>query len=63
MLDISIKKVRELVEKTKTQLKVLSDNNVEDAGAKAFLFFIEGIFEFIKKGKAVNNYVSSRHNA
>ena len=59
LLDMSIKKARELVEKTKTQLKVLSDNNVEDAGAKAFLFFIEGIFEFIKKGKAVNNYTAA----
>ncbi len=57
MLGKSINKVRLLVEKTKTQLKVLSDNNVVDAGAKAFLFFIEGILEFIVKGEVVNDDV------
>ncbi len=52
----SINKSRLLVEKTKSQLKVLNDYNVVDAGAKAFLLFIEGIFDFIKKGEVENNF-------
>lgn len=56
ILDESINKVRILVEKTKYQLKVLSDNNVVDAGAKAFLFFLEGIHEFINKGEVLDIY-------
>ncbi len=32
---------------TKTKLKVLSKANVVDAGARGFVFFIEGIIEFI----------------
>ncbi len=36
------------VEKTKTQLKVLKDNNVVDAGAMAFFYFMEGMHRFLK---------------
>lgn len=36
------------VDKTKTQLKILKDNNVVDAGAMAFFYFMEGMFRFIQ---------------
>ena len=52
----SVEKSRLLVEKTKTQLKILNDYNVVDAGAKAFLLFIEGIFDFVKKGDVEYEY-------
>lgn len=47
----SIHKAKDVVDETKTKLKVLMDNNVVDAGAKGFYFFIEGIYHFIKTGK------------
>lgn len=43
-----LKHLKEGVEKTKTQLKVLKDNNVVDAGAMAFFYFMEGVFRFIQ---------------
>jgi uncharacterized protein len=39
-----------MVEQTKYKLKVLLDNDVVDAGAKGFYYFIEGIGQFIKTG-------------
>ena len=36
------------VEGTKQQLKILKDNNVVDAGAMAFFYFMEGMLRFIK---------------
>ncbi|MBN2851926.1 MAG: DegV family EDD domain-containing protein [Clostridia bacterium] len=51
IIDKSISKIADVVNQTKNKLKVLKDNNVVDAGAKAFLYFIEGINQFIKTGK------------
>lgn len=44
-----------IVEKTKTQLEELRQANVVDAGAKAFVYFVEGIYEFITTGKVNEN--------
>lgn len=47
---LSIEKAKESLEQTKNQLQVLSKANVVDAGAKAFVLFLEGIIEFFKQG-------------
>lgn len=44
----SLTKLQDTVNKTKNQLKVLKDNNVVDAGAQAFYYFVEGIVRFLK---------------
>lgn len=51
----SIKYLGNIVEKTKTQLEELRQANVVDAGAKAFVYFVEGIYEFITTGKVNEN--------
>jgi len=48
IFESSLSKLQDGVDKTKTQLKVLRDNNVVDAGAQAFYYFIEGIVRFLK---------------
>ncbi|HET6785464.1 MAG TPA: DegV family protein [Erysipelotrichaceae bacterium] len=48
IFETSLKSLQEGVNQTKQQLKVLRDNNVVDAGAQAFYYFIEGIVRFIK---------------
>lgn len=48
IFETSLKSLQEGVNQTKLQLKVLRDNNVVDAGAQAFYYFIEGIVRFIK---------------
>lgn len=52
MLEASFQKANQVVENTKYKMKVLLENNVVDAGAKGFYFFLQGILEFVKKGKA-----------
>ncbi len=47
---LSLEKAKESLEQTKTQLQVLAKANVVDAGAKAFVLFLEGIIEFFKQG-------------
>lgn len=47
-LEASLEILQDAVGKTKQQLKILKDNNVVDAGAQAFYFFVEGIVRFIK---------------
>ncbi|MEX1377469.1 MAG: DegV family protein [Eubacteriales bacterium] len=54
----SVEKARVFVEKTKYKMKVFVENNVVDAGAKAFLIFLEGMHEFLKKGKVDENYTT-----
>ena len=56
VIDNSVNHARDLVEQTKQKLKVLMDNNVVDAGAKGFLIFLEGILEYVKKGKVSDTY-------
>lgn len=51
LFEKSVNSAKDVVDATKFRLKVLLDNNVVDAGAKGFLFFIEGILHFIKTGK------------
>lgn len=46
----SITNAKKVVDQTKFKLKVLLDNDVVDAGAKGFYYFIEGIGQFIKTG-------------
>ncbi len=48
LISKSIDRARTAVDNTKDQLKELRRNNVVDAGAKGFLFFLEGILEFLK---------------
>lgn len=55
LFEKSVTSAKEVVDQTKFKLKVLLDNNVVDAGAKGFLFFIEGILHFIKTGKLDDN--------
>ncbi len=38
------------VENTKEQMRILKDNNVVDAGALAFFFFVEGMVKYLKNG-------------
>ena len=51
ILQESLVSARAMVEQTKLKLKVLKENNVVDAGAKGFLIFLEGMLEFLLKGK------------
>lgn len=48
IFESSLTKLQETVNRTKNQLKVLKDNNVVDAGAQAFYYFVEGIVRFLK---------------
>ncbi len=46
----SMKSAQNALDKTPQELEVLKKNNVVDAGAQGFVFFLEGILEFLKKG-------------
>jgi len=50
MLINSFEILKKSLQETKSKLKILSNSNVVDAGAKGFVFFIEGIINFISKG-------------
>lgn len=50
----NLEKLYKSVENTKYQMKVLKDNNVVDAGAMAFYFFIEGMTTYLKNGHSMN---------
>ncbi len=50
IFETSLANARKVVDQTKYKLKVLLDNDVVDAGAKGFYYFIEGISQFIKTG-------------
>jgi uncharacterized protein len=49
-LDQSVTKAREIVEQTKSMMKVFRDRNVVDSGAKGFLLFLEGILAQARHG-------------
>lgn len=51
LLKDAIKYTKEVLEETKNQLEVLKSADVVDAGAKGFVYFLEGIFEYLTKGK------------
>jgi uncharacterized protein len=48
MFEVVLKQLHDGVEHTKQQLKVLKENNVVDAGAMAFYYFMEGMHRFMK---------------
>ncbi|PKM64807.1 MAG: fatty acid-binding protein DegV [Firmicutes bacterium HGW-Firmicutes-20] len=50
IFESSLLNAKKVVEQTKFKLKVLLDNDVVDAGAKGFYYFIEGISQYIKTG-------------
>lgn len=50
LLQFAYSEALDSLEKTPDKLKVLAEAKVVDAGAKAFVFLLEGILEFLKKG-------------
>ncbi len=48
-----LKKAMESLSLTTRQMAVLAKNNVVDAGAKGFVVFLEGMFDYFKNGEAV----------
>lgn len=51
----SVSRASQMVEQTRTMMRVLRDNNVVDSGAKGFLLFLEGMLAFIKNGVPLGN--------
>jgi uncharacterized protein len=51
LLSHSLKAAKASLQNTPKQLKVLADAGVVDAGANGFVNFLEGIYNFIQKGK------------
>ncbi|MGB7594680.1 MAG: DegV family protein [Erysipelotrichaceae bacterium] len=47
-IELSLVHLKNAVQKTKQQMKVLREHNVVDAGAMAFYYFVEGIAKFLK---------------
>lgn len=52
LFERSLAVARDAVEQTTTQLAVLGESGVVDAGAKGFQFFLEGIVDLLDKGIA-----------
>ncbi len=50
LLESSLEKARDSLEKTKLKLQALAKADVVDAGAKAFVVFLEGIIDFFRAG-------------
>jgi len=53
LLENSVEKARESLAKTKLKLQALAKADVVDAGAKAFVVFLEGIIDFFRAGLRV----------
>jgi len=51
LFEDSIWHAHKVMDESKVLLKELRDADVVDAGAKGFIYFIEGIYEFLKFGK------------
>lgn len=51
MMEKSVKEALRSLEETPLKLEALAKANVVDAGAKAFVLFLEGIIEFFKSGE------------
>jgi DegV family protein with EDD domain len=60
LIVLSYKKALISLAETKEKLAVLAKNNVVDAGAKAFVLFLEGIIEFLKTGR-LKELISARN--
>ncbi|MFC1898256.1 DAK2 domain-containing protein [Candidatus Cloacimonadota bacterium] len=56
LLSNSLKAAETSLQRTPEQLKVLADAGVVDAGANGFVNFLEGINNFIHKGKLKKNF-------
>jgi len=50
VMEESLETAAASLKKTKTQLEVLKEADVVDSGAQAFVLFLEGIVDFIKRG-------------
>ncbi|TYB31836.1 MAG: DegV family EDD domain-containing protein [Candidatus Mcinerneyibacterium aminivorans] len=50
----SFKAAKKAMDNTINQLKILKKHNVVDAGAKGFVFFLEGVKEFLKSPDKIN---------
>lgn len=48
------------LKKTPEQLAILKKNGVVDAGGKAFVYFLEGILNFIEKGVLTSDYKEAK---
>lgn len=53
-LEIAMPKLNQALEKSKNQMELLQKNKVVDAGAKAFVYFIEGFYQNLKDPKKSN---------
>lgn len=51
LLKESYRRAGSALQKTREQLDVLRKNKVVDAGGQAFLYFLEGIIQYVEKGK------------
>lgn len=56
LLEESYKEAVLALKKTPEQLDVLKKNGVVDAGGKAFVYFLEGILNYIEKGEVTNEF-------
>jgi len=61
LLKESHKKAVLALKKTPEQLDVLKKNGVEDAGGRAFVYFLEGILNYIKKGDITSKFRIAKH--
>lgn len=52
-------KATESLKETSEKMKELTKTDVEDAGAKGFVYFLEGMLEFFKTGKQVSEEILS----
>ncbi len=57
----NLEHLKEAVQNTKYQMKILKDNNVVDAGAMAFFYFIEGMAQYLIHGKSDNITFKASH--
>lgn len=51
IIEVSHQKALLALRNTPEQLEILKKNRVVDAGAKAWVYFLEGILQYLKKGK------------
>ena len=58
LINASLHYAYEVLDKTKTLLKVLSEADVVDAGAKGFVCFIEGFYSFMTSGTLSDKNIS-----
>jgi len=62
LLNMSLQEAKQSLAETKKILPVLKKAGVVDAGAQGFIFLLDGILNFIKKGNLKDLRTLSRHN-